>query len=415
MQDMQQDKKHSIHSIKIPGYLKYRHLVGLALPQCMSILLRIMSVTDSVIAFNEAKRVTSTLEGIIDTVSQITKMKVQEIHYRRIECIFGQVYIYTPSYIHGTRCLIMSKSTATNKASKQESSEMHADGKDKSGKNEQRKKPEKETNKEVDVYKDSDLLDRTKNEKNNELFHEARSKKIYRCNEGNINEKMAMEWISKNISDIDKLSETEIQREIDQKLCEELTIYIDIKDSKNRDLLDIQACGSDLSAVDGDPTLYPSRNKKAKISQDIADADQSDNSKDNKTEGPDKTIDSDINKPSSALPIQSSTLADVSNGNSILARIKKREADRREKFILMEKEKEKEIIKALHSIFTLAISSDKKSFSLDFLSRTLSFSSALQLSDVLSHPLSTNLIHTKRTVDKTYLILNISLYHTCNL
>lgn len=81
-----------------PGYAKWGHLVPGTdyTGQYISVpfLLKIISLTDSVIGFNDAKGFTSTIASVSQVVSRLTGRSVTETHYKQIYLVFGEIYIY---------------------------------------------------------------------------------------------------------------------------------------------------------------------------------------------------------------------------------------------------------------------------------------------------------------------------------
>ncbi|KAI5186974.1 hypothetical protein NEHOM01_1832 [Nematocida homosporus] len=103
----------------LPAYLKWRHLVSSVgdrrLPIFLSFLLRVITLTDSVISFNNSKRITNTLSAICKTVSHLSKTKVNPTHYKQILWIFGDVYKYKPSCIQPSNELIIEQVPLENR------------------------------------------------------------------------------------------------------------------------------------------------------------------------------------------------------------------------------------------------------------------------------------------------------------
>lgn len=98
---------------KVPAYLRWLHLAdepgAERLPNKVTFLVYIVSLTDSVISFNETKRLTNTLEAVIKAVSHLAKQGVCEKHYRQIKYVFGDVYKYTAVKSKGKEIILMEK------------------------------------------------------------------------------------------------------------------------------------------------------------------------------------------------------------------------------------------------------------------------------------------------------------------
>lgn len=97
----------------VPAYLRLQHLASAhsspRLPAALSFLLRVITLTDSVMAFNDAKRLTNQFNVVARTVGQIAKRRVTERHYRQIKSICGDIYAYSQTYLKDTPILIIAR------------------------------------------------------------------------------------------------------------------------------------------------------------------------------------------------------------------------------------------------------------------------------------------------------------------
>lgn len=306
-----------VNSNNIPGHLKWRHLTSakrdVRFPNGILSLLRIITLTDSVISFNTTKRLTNTLETVCKTVSHLYREPVKEIHYQKILYIFGEIYTYTPAQFKDKLNLIISV-------------------------------PEMEN-------------------------------RLMVC------EKRALAWVRKEYTDMN-IPETDSRTvaDIDSLIRRD-------RDFRERDILE--------NMPDHElPVLH--REKEQSISQiEITPVEVSATDKD---ERPEKTQN---RKPPTDKAL------------SILERIKQRSEERRRLYIEMEKEKEKEIIKAVHAIFTLCITSNKKSFPVEFIQKKVPIFAynTVKIEDLLIHPVSKDLLSVKETEDGTqYLLLDLEKY-----
>ncbi|OAG28843.1 hypothetical protein NEDG_00982 [Nematocida displodere] len=120
----EQKKQALVHNMKkekdVPGYLRWQHLtsgIGNAkLPSSILLLLRVIPLTDSVIAFNDTKRLTNTLAAVTKTVSQLARQTITEKHYRQILSIFGPIYTYTLSHLKKEAVILIEAEEIENKA-----------------------------------------------------------------------------------------------------------------------------------------------------------------------------------------------------------------------------------------------------------------------------------------------------------
>lgn len=100
-------------SDRIPGYIKMQHLLSPApspeLPSHFQFLLRLLSLTDSVIAFNDAKRLTNRLQTVANTVGQMMRRTITERHYMQLKFLCGEVYTYTEKPLKTARVLVVEK------------------------------------------------------------------------------------------------------------------------------------------------------------------------------------------------------------------------------------------------------------------------------------------------------------------
>ncbi|KAI5191091.1 hypothetical protein NEMIN01_1360 [Nematocida minor] len=311
------DKKTSHRSAKnseIPGYLKWRHLTSgqrdSRLPSSILFLIRVITLTDSVISFNTAKRLTNSLESVCKTVGHLCKQPVEEMHYRQILHIFGKIYTYESSQFKNKVNLIISK---------------------------------------VEIE--------------NRLMH---------C------EKKALDWVRSRYSEMDTT-------EIDSKMALEIDHLLKNDEEFKSTLLTDDAIpllhadtNTTLPNIELTPISIPSK--------DVSGENE---------ERPKITV--------------------TKKALSILDRIKQRAQERREQYIKMEQEKEKEVIKAAHAIFTLAITSNKKSFQKDFIEKKVAIFAhkTITIEDVLKHPLTKELIKIRETEDTKYLLVDLEKYkHT---
>lgn len=294
---------------EIPGYLKWKHLTGgptdKRLPKSVSFLIRIITLTDSVISFNTAKRLTNTVEAVSKTVSHLCKTSVTEMHYREILLIFGEIYVYTPTQFKEKTTLIISVVEIENR--------------------------------------------------------------LLYC------EKKALSWVRMKYSGIDSSNTNrKLFRDIDEIMGEDEKFKCSVLGSEKV------------------PLLYEA------------------------------TSDGDTDVPMQNICTSCDVVAPEvvsEKALSILEKIKKREEQRRQQFIRLEEEKEKEIFKAIHAIFSLAITSCKKSFEQEFIEKKVSIftEKRITIEDVLKHPLTKNLIKRKETESKIkFLLLDLDKYKNTN-
>ncbi|KAH9385191.1 uncharacterized protein NEMAJ01_0087 [Nematocida major] len=332
------DKKLSPSSEKcgeIPGYLKWRHLTSgqndARLPKFVSFLIRVITLTDSVISFNSTKRLTNTLQSVCRTVSHLTNCKITEMHYRQILHIFGEIYVYTPSQFKGVTNLIVSKVEMENR--------------------------------------------------------------LMVC------ERKAITWIRAKYSSMHPASiTTNLAKEIDQLIMEDAKFKASMLPDADMPVLH-EACALSPPVPMQEIEIASMPEKKPEVLAGL----------DGRAEGLHGAPD---------LPSSNSPPLPNKRALSILERIRQREQERRESFIRMEEEKEKEVVKAAHAIFSLAITLGKRSFEQEFIEKKVSLfaQKTVTIEDVLKHPLTKNLIREKETEDSTkYLLLDLEKYKNTHL
>ncbi|KAI5173192.1 hypothetical protein NEFER03_2152 [Nematocida sp. LUAm3] len=317
---------------KIPGYLKWRHLlpsVGDArIPSSLSFLLRVITLTDSVILFNSSKRLTNTLSSVIRTVKHLAKKDIAHTHYRQIKEIFGDIYIYSESCIKSNSDLIIE-------------------------------------------------------------IEEIEDRAAY-CHE------KAVSWTQNRYCIENSISLDEDPKKIqivNQLLLEDENFH-------SSSLPEAHALLPTLPTFVTQPISTSEENKTpshitlsipAHIAPSIPNTSQN-----NK-------------EPSSPSGTQ--------RGLSILERIREKERKRKEEFINLEIEKDKEIEKAFHSIYMLCLTENKKSFEKSFLSKKLPIfaKGTITIDNVITHRKFQTFIKQKQYNSQTFLIFELEEYRKNNL
>ncbi|OAG32847.1 hypothetical protein NEIG_02424 [Nematocida sp. ERTm5] len=385
------DKKtpDSSHNTNLPGYLRWRHLTratnDIRLPDCISFLLRIITLTDSVISFNSTKTLTNTLQDVSRTVSHLCKDKIHEIHYRQIKLIFGDIYTYTQSRFKNESVIIIDIVNIENRL-------MHCEKKAIGWvRTKYAKINVKETNSET-IRTIDELISEDLNFKKSAVLDNKHTASLPSlCPETDWPD-IRMDIIKPD----DNSSSTKSKLECDRttKKVKECESAISLENTTDKTTFKKKSPLCNINTKNTDPLYRIEPEKSNELTMQSSD----------KPNAP--TINTtECTKPSPGL----------NKGLSILERIKQRETERRNKFIQMEEEKEREIIKAVHAIFTLAITSSKKSFPIDFITQKISIftTSSIKITDILTHPRTVGLMHTKVSAEgTTYLLLDIPKYTT---
>jgi len=336
----------------LPGYLRWRHLASSAgrspLPQSVSFLLRIISVTDAVISFNNAKRLTNELGAVCRVVSHVCKGSVAAEHYRKILLVFGGVYRYRKSDAIREDAVIIERTEIENKL-------MCCEEKATRWIREEYLRNTRIEPRDMQPEEIDELIEQDK-EFQNSLFENR---------------------------ELPELVERQIEKDIEEEIeMKEIT-----------ECRDIRAGGAGAGrGLDDD--LSAAKSVRTRSSTEIA------GDKDEKPRGTAETRSKEVK------------LRARTRTEEIFERIRAKEAQRRRDFIRMEEEKEREIGQAFKVIYLLCVSEDKKSFEKSLLQKRIPLLNrgTITIDDITGHPEYKNYINTKDFEGLTYLVIDIEKY-----